>query len=104
MSTNATQPEIASTEDSLAVEVMEAVASAKGVDVLALETTLYEVVDPDALEQLFAPLANGTPRAGGRLILEIADCEVVIESTGDVEAKQMATADGSGGIPRQNDC
>ena len=83
---------------------METVAAARNVDVMALETTLYEVVDPDALEQLFAPLANGTPRKGGRLILEIADCEVVVKATGNVEVKRMVAANGSGAIPHTDDC
>lgn len=103
MSTNATRPEVVPAEDSLAVEVMEAVASAKGVDVMALETTLYEVVDPDALEQLFAPLADGTPRAGGKLVLEIAGCEVVVEATGNVTVSRPATPDDFGAVPRSND-
>lgn len=34
--------------------VVEAVAEAKGVSPLALEQPLYEVVDPDALDALFA--------------------------------------------------
>ena len=103
MSTNATHAAIAPAKDSLAVEVMEAVAAARDVDVMELETTLYDVVDPDALEQLFAPLADGTPRVGGKLVLEIADCRVVVEATGDVEARRMASADGSGAVPHANE-
>lgn len=103
ISTNLTQLKSAPANESLAVDVMEAVAAARNVDVMALETTLYEVVDPDALEQLFAPLADGTPRKGGRLVLEIADCEVVVEATGDIEVKRLASADGSGAVSHMND-
>lgn len=98
MSTNVTRSEAVAAENSLAVEVVEAVADAKGVDVMALETTLYEVVDPDALEGLFAPLADGTPRIGGKLVLEIAGCEVVVDATGDVTVNQPATPDDFGTV------
>ena len=103
MSTNVTRSEAVPTNDSLAVEVMEAVAAAKGVDVMTLETTLYEVVDPDALEQLFEPLADGTPRSGGKLVIEIAGCEVVIDATGDVSVTRPATPDDFDTLPRSND-
>lgn len=33
--------------------VVEAVAEAEGVDPMGLHTTLYEVIDPDALDALF---------------------------------------------------
>lgn len=103
MSTNVTYPEMVRPEESLSVEVIEAVAATKGVDVMALETTLYEVVDPDALEQLFEPLADGTPRTGGKLVLEIAGCEVVVRATGEVEVEQMTASGGSDPLARSND-
>lgn len=103
MSTNVTHPEIVRPEESLGVEVIEAVAATKGVDVMALETTLYEVVDPDALEQLFEPLADGTPRTGGKLVLEIAGCEVVVRATGDVEVERTTAPDGSQLVAHPND-
>lgn len=103
MSTDVTYPEVVRPEESLSVEVIEAVAATKGVDVMALETTLYEVVDPDALEQLFEPLADGTPRTGGKLVLEIAGCEVVVRATGDVEVERTTAPDGSELVARTND-
>lgn len=97
-STNATRPETSRTDGSLAVDVMEAVAAAKGVDVMALETTLYEIVDPDALESLFAPLADGTPRTGGKLVLDVEGCEVVVDASGDVTATRPATPEDFGPV------
>lgn len=102
MSTNVTGPDVVPAEPSLAVKVMEAVAAAKGVDVLSLETTLYEVVDPDALEQLFAPLADGTPRIGGRLSLAIDGLEVVVEADGNVTVSPLPVSHGST-VPKPNE-
>lgn len=42
--------------------VIETVASRKGVPIDGLEP-LLEVIDPDALDVLFAPLPDGTPRS-----------------------------------------
>jgi hypothetical protein len=46
--------------------------------------TLYDVIDPDALDSLFEPKADGTPRAGGTVEFTLADCEVTVRGDGDV--------------------
>ncbi|ADD06091.1 uncharacterized protein Nmag_2531 [Natrialba magadii ATCC 43099] len=50
-------------DDSVSTVVVEAVAEAVGVDATALPP-LYERVDPDALDAVFAPTATGAPRTG----------------------------------------
>ncbi len=46
--------------DTVSAEVVERVAEVEDVDPLELTPPLYEVVDPDALDQIFA----GIPTAG----------------------------------------
>lgn len=69
-------------DDSLSVSVVEAVAEAKGSDPLDLRETLYEVVDPDALDRLFPVDPHGTSWTDGRVTLNLCDCRVVIQGTG----------------------
>lgn len=68
----------------LGTAVIEAVAEATGIDPLKLDTRLYDVVDPDGLEQVFGKKADGTIRMGGQLTFELAQCDVVIHSEGRV--------------------
>ncbi len=46
--------------------------------------TLYDVIDPDALDSLFAPRYNGEPRAPGEVILDYGGHTFTVESTGSV--------------------
>ncbi len=62
--------------------IVETVAEAKDVDPLDLDS-LYEVIDPDALDSLFAP-TNGSPRSDGKIAFEYADHTVVVSSDGTV--------------------
>ena len=69
-------------DESLSVSVVEAVASAKGVDPLDLREPLYETVDPDALDRLFALDSFGSPRTDGTVTMWLGGCRVEVESTG----------------------
>lgn len=80
--TNATVERMAGA-DGVSIAVVEAVATAKGVDPVEIEP-LYNVVDPDALDAIFRMHADGTPRANGRLTFTMESCEVVVHSTGRV--------------------
>ena len=42
-------------------------------------TPLHRSVDPDALDSLFATKHDGTPRTGGRVGFDHADCRVVVD-------------------------
>ncbi|WP_340098371.1 HalOD1 output domain-containing protein [Salinibaculum salinum] len=46
--------------ESLCEEIVSAVARAEGVDPLAVSPQLYDVVDPDSLEQLFEHSSTAT--------------------------------------------
>ena len=64
--------------------VITAVAAANGVDETDIEP-LYTVIDPDALNDLFKPQANGRSRTNGQVSFTMAGCEVVIDGHGAVE-------------------
>lgn len=71
-------------EGELTTTIVEAVAEATGIDPLKLDTRLYDVVDPDGLEQVFRKRGDGTIRTGGELTFTIAECEVTVYSEGRV--------------------
>ena len=57
--------------------VVERVAKAEDVDPRELNVPLYEVIDPDALDALFAPTGDG-PRPVGKVTFEFCGHTVVV--------------------------
>ncbi|GAA0258991.1 hypothetical protein GCM10009000_089870 [Halobacterium noricense] len=47
--------------------------------------TLYTVINPEALDELFAPKADGTPRTNGSVSFQYAGYQVTVSSEGTVE-------------------
>ena len=41
---------------------------------------LYDVLDPDALDKLFAPVDKDTPRQGGRVSFRYGNCHVIVKN------------------------
>lgn len=74
----------------IAEAVVTAVAEAEGVEPSALERPLTAVVDPDALEALFAPTADGRSRADGRVAFTYCGHRVVVDGAGDVDVDESA--------------
>ena len=74
-STDAVRPG-ADSSRSLAEEIVATLAAKRGCRPDVLELRLYDAVDPDALEALFAPYRDGTSRPNGRLAFEIGAFEV----------------------------
>lgn len=64
--------------------VIAAVADAKGVEPWDLDTPLYDVVDPDALNRIFRSTGRGA-HGTGRIIFTMDGCEVVVHGDGDVD-------------------
>jgi hypothetical protein len=71
--------------------VVSTVAQAKGVDPLELEP-LYNVVDPDALDSLFA---SNDGQSSMELCFEMAGCEVVVDGAGEVAVTPPETESSS---------
>lgn len=67
--------------DRVVATVVSAVAECIGKDAMNL-SPLYEVVNPDALEEVFKPLHESRPRADvGRVEFTYEDCDVLVTST-----------------------
>ncbi len=69
--------------------VVNAVADAHGVHPLDLEPKLYDVIEPDALADLWS--ANDSPPRSLEISFSMAGCEVVVNGDGRV----LVTPDGS---------
>lgn len=65
-------------DESVSTAVVRAVSAVDGRGPCSLPL-LGEVIDPDALDVLFAPSATGEPRAGGRLRFVYDYCHVTID-------------------------
>ncbi|WP_331235317.1 HalOD1 output domain-containing protein [Natronorarus salvus] len=68
-------------EDICAV-VVDAVADAKGVHPLDLEPKLYDVIEPDALVDLWS--SSDSPPRSMRIGFSMAGCDVVVRGDGRV--------------------
>lgn len=66
--------------------VIEAVADAEGIPPEEVRPPTYEslhdVVDPEALDALFAARSDGTPRPGGTVSFPFAGYDITIEHDG----------------------
>lgn len=76
-------------EDVLSHAVIEAIAAREGISVTEVEPPefppLYEVVNPEALDSLFAPISPGDGRGPGSVTFTYADYEVTVHSDGRVD-------------------
>ena len=74
---------------SISFDVIAAVAEREGVDPLELEPpeydALYDVINPEALDALFATRENGRQRPTGRIEFPYCGYQVVVTSDGEVE-------------------
>lgn len=77
------------TTKSLSYEVIAAVAEQEGVQPTEIEPpeydALYEAINPEALDSLFAPRENGATRTTGRVEFNYCGYHVIITSDGEVE-------------------
>ena len=61
-----------------------ALADCLGIDVTESTTFLHDGVDLDALDALFRPRHDGTPRMGGMLSFFVHDYTVTVHSDGEI--------------------
>lgn len=66
-------------KESVSMAVVRAVSSMENRTMSSLRP-LSEIIDPDALDLLFAPGKDGSPRVGGRISFIYSKCKVTIES------------------------
>lgn len=70
----------------LSVAVVEALAEARERTPIEIDRPLYDVVDPDALNQLFT---DGSADVSGRVVFEFGDHEVTVHSDGDILVRRI---------------
>lgn len=75
----------------LSTTVVHALADCMGIDVTDSRLSLYDAVDPDALDSLFRPCHDGTPRNGGTLSFPINGYHVTVDSSGEILIKPPET-------------
>lgn len=68
----------------LTTTLVHAISDVTGVDVRHAEEALYEHVDPDALDALFKPTADGNPRTSGQFTFSIWGHQLTISGTGQI--------------------
>ncbi|WP_254768888.1 HalOD1 output domain-containing protein [Salinilacihabitans rarus] len=68
----------------LTATIVHALASVADVDVSQGEFSLYDSVDPDALERIFGSKTDGSPRDGGHVCFTALDHEVYVFANGDI--------------------
>ncbi|MFC6716998.1 HalOD1 output domain-containing protein [Natrialbaceae archaeon GCM10025810] len=68
----------------LTATIVHALASIADIDVSQGEFSLYDSVDPDALERIFGQKADGSRRTGGHVAFTALDHEVYVYANGDI--------------------
>lgn len=82
----------------LGTTVVEAVAESAGVRPSKIETLLYDVVDPDALDSLFAPKVSGSGRDEGSLSFILHGHYVTVHADGTIDVQsELARIKADGG-------
>lgn len=81
-----TLSEVSTADQSLSVRVVEALAEAQEVPPERLDPPLFEAVDPDALDRIFADEWDVT-RDSGRLSFVVGDHEVLVRASGEVTVR-----------------
>lgn len=74
------------TAERVSEKVLATVAARKNTEQRELQPPLYEVIDPDALDSLFTPRADGSVRTRGEVRFTYSGYEIRIASNGDVRA------------------
>lgn len=82
---------------SLTVAVVEATAERAGVDPTDLDRPLYDVIDPDALEELFPSDSDGRPACRGHVSFEYGDFHVEVTSDREVRVRDREAVGGERG-------
>lgn len=77
--------------ESLSVAVVEAIAERESIDPLDLDRPLYEVVDTEALEELFPVDGEGRPRSEGHVTFGYGGHRVRVSSDREVRILEPGT-------------
>lgn len=72
------------TSRSIVSTVVEKVAEREDVEPMELQPPLYSIIDPDALNEVFAPTKGGLSRESGYIEFDYCGHEVVVHGDGHV--------------------
>ncbi|WP_162224610.1 HalOD1 output domain-containing protein [Halorussus amylolyticus] len=72
----------------LSTAVIDAVADAADVEPAELGASLYDQIDPDALDNLFSDRHNGIPRGSGHVVFSLLGYEITVYSDGHVVVRE----------------
>ncbi|SFR66689.1 HalOD1 output domain-containing protein [Halogeometricum limi] len=72
-------------DEDLDWQIVTAVADAKGVEPLELGERLHDVVDLDAVKQLFVGMPSSESMVEGHVSFTLDGCEVVVDQSWDVD-------------------
>lgn len=75
----------------LSTTVIHALADCAEIDVTDCRLSLYDAVDPDALDRLFRPRYDGAPRTGGTLSFVANEHYVTVYADGEIVIEPPAT-------------
>ena len=75
-------------DEPLERRIITHVAAQKNVNPTTL-APLYTVINPDALETLFAPQIDGTPRPGGQIQFDYSGYHITVTSEGDIQSTPL---------------
>jgi hypothetical protein len=84
----------------ISTTVIHALADVMEVDVTETGFALYDSVDPDALDQIFSPRGDDSPRAPGHVAFTVEGYRVTVYSTGEIVITPPAGPSTSAGSPR----
>ena len=79
-----------SNEQSISRTIVEAIADAEGVAPTELDTRLYDVIEPEALNELFQQQADG-PVTDGTVSFTFHGYKVTVHSDSSVEIDQISS-------------
>ena len=68
----------------LTTTIVHALSTVTNVDVSQGEFSLYDSIDPDALERIFAPKVDGSPRSEGHVSFVALDHQIFVHANGDI--------------------
>lgn len=68
----------------LTATIVHGLAAITDTDVSQGEFSLYDSVDPDALERIFRSKADGAPRTGGHVAFTALDYQVYVYASGEI--------------------
>ncbi|WP_137286284.1 HalOD1 output domain-containing protein [Halorussus salinisoli] len=75
---------VASTDWNVSTTVVKAVTEVVGSDPLSGDCVLYDVVDPDALDRIFADRNGGVGQTTDRVVFELQGCRVEVHADGEL--------------------